>query len=424
MKHSRLMGMIGNILEHYDNALFGLLAPFIAPLFFAQTDPLTALILTYGMLPLGIVMRPVGSLFFGWIGDYFGRTKALFCSLSGMALATTAIGCLPTYAEVGIYAPICLACTRMMQSFCAAGESIGGAVFVLEHTDSKRKNLMSAIYDASSVGGILLASALVTFLSWKGDLQRQWRFLFWFGALSALFGLFLRLKGKDGVEYRLAPQKKENLLSLIKEHRAALIAIIYVSGFSYTTYSLAFTLMNGYVPLVTSLTKTEVMGANTLLLILDMFLLPLFGYIAAKKGKEKVMSLAAAASIVCALPLFYLLQEASLATVIIARLMIVAIGVAFSATYHAWIQERVPPGARYTILSLGHALGSQLIGAPTAAVSLWLYKQWGWFGAPGLYLMATAAFALYAVRKFIPHTAEKHRSEIIFTSSEIVDTNQ
>ena len=397
----RLIGMIGNILEHYDNALFGLLAPFIAPLFFPHTDPLTALILTYGMLPLGILMRPLGSVFFGWIGDRMGRTKALFCSLSGMAFSTILIGCLPTYAEAGIYASLFLACSRMLQNFCASGESVGGAVFVLEHTDVSKRSFMSAIYDASSIGGILLASALVTLFSYWGDISQNWRFLFWFGALSAVFGIFLRCKAQEGREYeKVGMWEKGHLFSLIKEHRSALVAVICVSGFSYTTYSLAFTLMNGYVPLVTSLSKTAVMGANTLLLVLDMFLLPLFGYIASKQGKEKVMWVAAWASVFCALPLFYMLQGAGLMVVMIARLMIVTLGVAFSAAYHAWSQERVPPAARYTILSLGYALGSQLIGAPTAAISLWLYKQWGWFGAPALYLMVTAMVAAYFIRKY------------------------
>ncbi len=396
----RLIGMIGNILEHYDNALFGLLAPFIAPLFFENTDPLTALILTYGMLPLGILMRPLGSLFFGWIGDHFGRTKALFCSLTGMALATIAMGCLPTYAEAGLYAPLFLALGRVLQNFCAAGESVGGAIFVLEHTESDKRNIMSSIYDASSIGGILLASALVTLFSYRGDICESWRILFWFGAVSAILGIFLRMKAKEGNEYVKSQKwEKGHLFSLIKEHRGALLAITCVSGFSYTTYSLAFTLMNGYVPLVTSLSKTSVMGANTLLLVLDMFMLPLFGYIAAKKGKEKLMLTAALASTFCALPMFYMLQGASLSNVIAIRLIIVTLGVAFSATYHAWTQERVPASARYTILSLGYALGSQLIGAPTAAVSLWLYKKIGWFGAPALYLMCTAAVAAYFIRK-------------------------
>ena len=158
--------------------------------------------------------------------------------------------------------------------------------------------------------------------------------------------------------------------------------------------------MNGYVPLVTSLSPSSVMGINTFLLVLDMLMLPLFGYLATQWGREKMMMAAAIASICCALPLFYMLQDAKLGVVIVIRLMITTLGVAFSATYHSWTQDRVPPAARYTILSLGYALGSQLIGAPTCAISLWLYQKLNWFGAPALYLMFTASLAAYFVRKY------------------------
>src|SRR5579862_656680 len=114
---NRIIGIIGNIFEHYDSALFGLLAPFIASLFFETQDPVTALILTYGMLPLGILFRPLGSLFFGWIGDHWGRRQALFLSLTGMGVATVLMGCLPTYATAGIYAPLLLALCRILQNF-------------------------------------------------------------------------------------------------------------------------------------------------------------------------------------------------------------------------------------------------------------------------------------------------------------------
>src|SRR5579872_7035410 len=133
MPRFRFAGMIGNLLEHYDRALFGLLAPFIAPLFFEGKDPLTALILTYGMLPLGILSRPLGSLFFGWIGDRFGRREALFYSLLGMAFTTIGIGFLPIYAQIGALAPLLLAFGRLLQNFFDAGETAGGAIAVLEN---------------------------------------------------------------------------------------------------------------------------------------------------------------------------------------------------------------------------------------------------------------------------------------------------
>jgi MFS family permease len=402
--NSRIAGMIGNILEHYDNALFGLLAPFIAPLFFATSDPLTALILTYMILPLGILARPLGSLFFGWIGDRFGRREALLCSMGCIALFTVFLGCLPTYAEAGMLAPLFLALIRMGQNFCAAGEVVGGAIFVLENTHSSKRNLMSSFYDASSIGGILIASGLVTYLSYKGTIQESWRQLFFAGGATALFGLFLRFKGLEGAEFLKSPrQKRFSAIEIIKNHRGVLASIVLVSGFSYTTYSLPFTLMNGFVPLVTSLTKAEVMQVNTLLLLVDLCLLPCFGYLGMRVGKERLMILSASLAALLALPLFCLLSLDSMAIVTLVRFIIVSLGVAFSASYHAWALERIAPEHRFTILSLGYAIGSQLIGSPTSALSLWLYQKTGWLFAPGFYLLVTgsaaAAVVLYHAKK-------------------------
>ena len=197
----RIAGIIGNFLEHYDNALFGLLAPFIAPLFFEQQDPLTALILTYGMMPLGCITRPLGSLFFGWNGDCYGRKQALYWALSGMSVVTVGIGCLPVYHDIGIWAPLLLALAKMLQGFFASGESTGGAIFVLEHTPMQKRGFMSGCYDASSMAGILTASGLVTYLSATGYIDQNWRFLFWFGGMTAVFGIFLRLKVADSAEF-------------------------------------------------------------------------------------------------------------------------------------------------------------------------------------------------------------------------------
>lgn len=393
-----IAGMIGNILDHYDHALFALLAPFIAPLFFHELDPLTALMLTYGILPLGILTRPLGSLFFGWVGDRLGRKQALFYSLIGVAVTTFAMGCLPTWKQAGVVSPLLLALCQMVQKFCVAGESSGAAIFVLEHTATSKRSLMSSLYDASSIGGILIASTLVSLFSYNGWIDFGWRVLFWMGGLTAFIGLFLRKKTEEGQEFIQAVKEKKSPFRVVKENKSALIAIILASGFSYTTYALAFTLMNGYVPLVTSHSTTEVMMINTALLVLDMLLLPCFGFLANRYGKARVMGAAALCATLGALPLFYFLDGASLHQVIMVRIAIMTLGVAFAASYHAWAIELVEPGHRYTILSVGCALGSQLIGAPTSAISLWLYKQMGWAAAPGFYLLLTALGAVIAIR--------------------------
>ena len=307
----RLAGLVGNILEHYDNALFGLLAPFLAPLFFPDKTHLTALIMTYGMLPLGCLTRPLGSLFFGWIGDTYGRRHALSLSLTGMAFTCVAMGFLPVHGDVGAIAPLLLALLRMLQSFFMAGESVGGAIYVLEHTESAKRTLLSSIYDASSIGGILLASLFVTAFSAYGIIQEGWRILFWAGSVTALWGLLLRRSADSEVEAMPVAVRAK-----IRDNIRPLIAIVFTAGFSNITYSLAFDLMNGYIPLVTSLTKTEVMKINTWLLGLDMLLLPCFGLLAFYVGKEKVMKGASLFLVAGSIPLFALLGSSSLATVI------------------------------------------------------------------------------------------------------------
>lgn len=377
--------IIGNLLDHYDSALFGLLAPFLAPLFFANQDPVTALILTYGMLPLGILTRPLGSLFFGWLGDTFGPKKALSYSLLGMAIVTISMGSLPTYQEIGGLAPSLLALGKAIQSFCAAGETAGGAIVFLEDSPSSKKPLLSSLYDLSSLGGIMIASLLVTLF------HPHWRLLFWLGGITALAGLLLRVGQTSHL--------KNKPISCLFIPKQALFSIIIASGFSHVIYSFAFTIMTGFVPLITPFSKTDLMQINTVLLLVDMMLLPCFGYLANKWGKEKIMLFGALFSAITAIPLFLLLDNASFITVIGIRLLFVTSGVAFAAPYYAWAIEQVPTHTRYTVLALGSALGSQLIGAPACMVSLWLYKVSHLTFAPAIYLAFISSLTVILLLK-------------------------
>ncbi len=391
-----LAGLIGNILEHYDSALFACLAPFIAPLFFHNQDPFTALILTYAMIPLGMMTRPVGAFCFGWVGDRFGRREAMCSSLLGMAVATALIGCLPTSEEIGSRAPVFLALLRLAQSFFAAGETAGGAIYVLENVEGKKRTFTGSLYDVSTIVGIMIASALVTLLSHYEWVKMGWRFLFWGGALSGLAGIVLRFKTEEGIEFR--ETKRGYRFKELYQYKRSFLAIVLAAGFSYTTYSMAFTLMNGYIPLVTSISKTDVMKMNTALLAFDMVLLPLFGFLAHRFGKEKIMALGCISSIIGAIPLFSCLEpSSSIWTVVCVRSAIVASGVAFAAPYHAWAMELAPPQYRSTLLCFGYTVGSQLIGSPSASFSLALYQQTKWVGAPALYLMLVALGAWISI---------------------------
>lgn len=391
---------LGNLFEHYDAALFGFLSPFLAPLIFPQKEPITALILTYAMIPLGMLIRPFGSLVFGYIGDSYGRRRALFLALAGMGFVSGLIAMSPTYLQAGILAPLIFCLGRILQNFLASGETIGGAIFILENTPEKKHDLLSGLYNASTIGGILLASAGVFLLGRYECIDSGWRWLYVFGCLTAFFGCIMRKATVDEARSLERVKFSQALLKFGKVfwiYRKSFFCIAISSGFSYANYSISLILMNGFIPLVSPLTQSQMMGLNTCLLVFDFCALPLFGWLASKTSREKMMLLSSLSVVLFAIPLCSLLQEATFGKVIGVRLCLVALGVAFSAPFHAWAQQLVPQAYRYSIISFGYAVGSQLLGGPAAALSLCLFKQTGLISSIAWYWMLLACVSSFVI---------------------------
>lgn len=382
---------LGNLFEHYDTALFGFLSPFLAPLIFPQHDPITALILTYAIIPLGMLARPLGALVFGYIGDVYGRERALFLTLAGMACISGCIALTPTYLQVGILAPILFCLGRALQNFFAAGETMGGAIFVLENASEKRHDLLSGFYSASALGGHLLASLGVYAISQYAAVDQGWRFLYVCGCITALFGCMIRRRASSvsGLPPKFS-HSMQKIKNALMSNRKALLIIILSAGFAHATYSMALVLMNGFIPLISSLTKAEMMKINTYLLILDFCMLPLFGWLASKVSREKLMLSVCLAALLLSMPLVISLKGASIVGIVGVRIVFVIFGVAFFAPFHAWVQQLVPQNCRYAVISLGYAIGSQLLGSPTAAFSLWCFKKTGMVSSIAWYWMILA----------------------------------
>lgn len=378
---------LGNLFEHYDTALFGFLSPFLAPLIFPEQDPITALLLTYAIIPLGMLARPLGALVFGYIGDVYGRGHALFLTLGGMACVSGCIAFTPTYMQAGMLAPILFFLGRAAQNFMAAGETMGGAIYVLENASEKRHDVLSSLYSSSALGGHLLASFGVYLLSQYYSIDQGWRFLYLCGCITALFGCMTRRPTQSVQSPMKFSQSISKLKNALWEYRKPLVFIVICSGFAHATYSIALVLMNGFIPLVSSLTKAEMIKINTYLLIFDFCALPLFGWIASRVQREKLMLCASLGVVLFSMPLLLSLEGASLMTIVGIRAVFVLFGVSFFAPFHAWAQHLVPQCSRYAVISLGYALGSQLIGSPTAALSLWCFQKTGMVSSVAWYWM-------------------------------------
>lgn len=403
---------LGNLFEHYDTALFGFLSPFLAPHLFPKHDPVIALLLTYAIIPLGMLARPLGALLFGYLGDLYGRRYSLFISLIGMGLISILLGLSPNYAQAGIASALIFYLGRLFQNFFAAGEISGGAIVLLENTQEKHHDLLSGIYNSSTIGGILLASCGVAWLCQSGCLETRWRFLYLLGGALTISSALL-LKGRSYPDHSQTTLSIKTplkaLWSTLKEEKKNVFLIMIVSGFSYASYTMALVVTNGFIPLVSSITKEEMASLNSILLILDFLLLPCFGYLASKISRETLMIASCFAVALLGIPLFSMLEAATLSTVIFVRIAFVLFGVAFSAPFYSWAQQLVQPKNRYLTIAFGYALGSQLIGSPAAAVSLWIFKSTQLVASVAWYWVFLAIASMATITVYVL-SAQKEKS--------------
>lgn len=188
-----LAGAIGNIVEWYDFGLYGLLAPVLATLFFPAHDRLAALLGVYGGFAVGFAMRPIGAVVLGRVGDRRGRQFVLVLSVVLMGAATVAIGVLPSYAEIGIWAPVLLVVIRLFQGFSVGGEFVGSVTYLVETAAENRRGIAGSVANIGATIGMLLAAGAAAFTETHAASSPElWRGAFLFGGLLALAGYLLR----------------------------------------------------------------------------------------------------------------------------------------------------------------------------------------------------------------------------------------
>ena len=387
--------IIGNILDHYDVALYAFLAPFLAPVFFAQSDPIVALILTYGLMSINAITRPIGSLFFGKMAITHGAKRTLIITLLGVTITTFCLGIIPEYSKIGFFAPVLLCITRMIQGLFAAGEISVSSLFILEQCQKENHAKASSYYLCSTMFGITLASWAAAIVSNTSDPQYYWRYAFFASVFTGIAGLWLRMLLSDTEEKQEA--QKHNIGTVVLTNKLQILRIMLVSSFSFMTYSVPFIFLNKFIPVLRPITDTEMLMHNSVLLTIDIILLPIFGYIASKFEYSKWMASVAFTMTMTIVPIFYLMQFASLMEITLMKLWIIVLGVAFSAPLNAWFFETLATRDKYTIMGFGYSIGTEVLGRNTTVIcwSLWYYFQN--VMAPALYITMVSVLALVAL---------------------------
>lgn len=368
-------GSIGNALDHYDMALYTFLVPFIAPVFFKASDPVVQLIMAYGLTAVGVITRPLGSIFFGRLAMSVNPKNLLIITLIGVSVSTFAIGLIPSYDSIGHYAVLILLSIRIIQGIFAAGEQSIAAILLLDQISETARTKISSYYVASSMLGATLASGSATLVSMSDHPEIYWRYAFLTGVVTGIAGVALRYVAFDFSTPLL--EKPEPIHKMVSLHKYNLLRVIFISSFSYMTYSMPFIFFNKFIPLFSEITLTEMMSYNSILLIIDMLLVPVFGMIAQNFNYTKWMIGCAILLGITALPSFYLLDQISLLGITLVKFWIIMVGIAFVTPSKVWMFNLIGGKERYMITGLGYAIGTEVLGRQTTTIcwAIWHYTE-------------------------------------------------
>ena len=406
---------IGTVIEWFDYALYGAAAGLIInKLFFPQFSASAGVLAAFATFAVGFFSRPLGGVLISHVGDRFGRKPALIFTVALMGLSTVAMGLLPTYAQVGVLAPILLVILRLLQGFGAGAEYAGAVTLVVEYVPAERKAYYTAYLQAATIVGIMLATLmflLVSALPEESLLSWGWRIPFLVSALLIFVALYIRKNLDETPEYvaameRAAERRQEARIPLgellTKSPREVIFGFLSVTGHNANVYILsAFSL--SYMANTLGMSRTGSLTAVMIATLVGVVLTPPVGAIADRIGHAKVYLFGAVFVFLFAFPMFALLDTKNIVLATIA--LSIGYGVGFSglaSAQGAFLAGLFPTRYRFSGIALTRELNSVLIAGPTPFIASALVSAGG--GKPTwvvVYLMlccAVTAISIIAVR--------------------------
>lgn len=385
---------IGTALEFYDFALFGLLAPIFSTLFFPKEDPIAALIASYCIFAAGFLIRPLGGIVFGYIGDTFGRKKAMVISILAVVIPTSLIGLLPTYGQIGLLAPIALSLCRLLQGLCAGGEFSGAAIFVIEHAKEDRRYFSGSLVTASSVVGMLAASSMASLCALEAMPEWGWRIPFLLSFPIGLVGFYIRKNTQETSAFNKAQKEgAESFVALIKNNFSSLFITFGIGCFIGVLYYVPFVFMGHYHTLVTTLSMSTTLSIITLGLVVYMFCLALAGYMADKLGPQKVMLTIVLATLFLAYPAFWLIQSGELSLMIQGEIILSILAGLFVGPANGLTASLFDVKGRCRGVSFSLSLGISLFGGLTPVFLVYIINQTQHLNWPVVWILFGALIA-------------------------------
>lgn len=385
VRRATVAATVGTVIEWYDYALYGAASGLvISKLFFPNLSSLNGVLAAFATFAVGYFARPLGGVVLAHIGDKYGRKPALILTIVMMAGATVAMGLLPTYLQIGIWAPILLVILRMFQGFGAGAELAGALTLVAEYAPLKRRGFYTSLPNASTLIGIMLATLSFLLLSGLPDdvlLSWGWRIPFLASVVLFLIALYIRkhldetpeyVEAMENAQTKKAEQKVPFKELISKSPKELFFGFLSVTGHNANVYILsAFSI--SYMTNTLGMARSDVLTAGTIAAIFGIVCTPLFGALSDKVGAAAVYIGGAAAMFVFSVPMFMLLDTKN---VVLATLGLgFGYGIGFgcmAGAQGAFLVNLFPTRYRFSGLAVARELNSVAIAGPTPFIATWL----------------------------------------------------
>lgn len=400
-----LGGSVGQFVEFYDFALYGISAVVLSQVFFpegSQVANLLALFATYGV---AFFVRPLGGLFFGAIGDRIGRRNVLVATLLLIGGATTLIGLLPGYETIGVWATVLLVAMRLLQGFSAGGESVGAPSFVFEHAPVRRRGMFVNVALAATALPSVFAATLflvlsatmsdATFTDWG------WRIPFLLALPMAFVGLIIRAKTEESPVFQeimdekaVKAEKSTPVKAAFRDNWYKMLQVVVIMGLTAMGFYFLSGYFISYVETVGGLTRNQALLLNGLAMAAYTLLLPLFGALSDRVGRRPMLIGGTLMLAVTAIPAFMLVTSGSFWLALLGQLIFVLAITFYGGGCYTFFIEVFAPSSRFTSAAFSYNVGYAVLGGTAPFVGTAIVGATGVAFAPAFYVIALSLLVL------------------------------
>lgn len=366
--------VLGGMLEFYDFTIYGFFAPIIGPLFFPSHDAIASILLGYAVFAVGFILRPLGAMFFGNLGDKIGRKKGLCLSLFLMAFATGMIGILPTYSQCGVYASCLMIVARVLQGLSAGGEYSGGIIFAVEHSSTSKRGQAGSIVVAGCMCGVFLGSlaSYVCSLPSLNNYSWVWRLPFIFGFFISLIGLYIRVHAPESVEFEKSKKVNQPLLYGIKKYPYQCLATVCIAAFSGIFYPILSMFMPTYLTNILQISVDRSKLFSLVSTLTMVALIPVFGFISDKVGRPYLMRISTVLVAISVFPYLWGMSFFAFSTILITGILMAILVAMFMGCMNTYILEIFPTSVRYSCFAFFYSIGMGVFGGTAPMIGTYI----------------------------------------------------